>query len=213
MRYSWLIFLVLTVGCNGQKKYHKVEAENSEVISSTKLAGILKFQDELNKDYKDPKKSPLPDKYRKSFEKLDFFAPDTNYVITAKFIKSMDAPSFLMPTTTDRKPEYKVYGIAYFELNGKEFQLEVYQNQNLILQKQFKNHLFLPFLDKTNGKETYGGGRYIDLERPNGNEIVIDFNRSFNPYCAYSKKYSCPIVPLVNTLDVKVKAGVKAFKK
>ena len=73
--------------------------------------------------------------------------------------------------------------------------------------------MFLPFLDNTNGEETYGGGRYIDLQFPEGGELVIDFNKAYNPLCAYNEKYSCPIVPLENYLELKVEAGVKAFEK
>ena len=77
----------------------------------------------------------------------------------------------------------------------------------------YEDYLFLPFTDKTNGEETYAGGRYIDLSIPEGDSITIDFNKAYNPYCAYNKKFSCPLVPSVNALDTKVLAGVKDFKK
>ena len=76
----------------------------------------------------------------------------------------------------------------------------------------YRDYLFLPFLDATNGIETYGGGRYIDLTIPESNQITIDFNKSYNPYCAYNEKFSCPIVPRENYLSLKVNAGVKRFK-
>ena len=75
----------------------------------------------------------------------------------------------------------------------------------------FEDYLFLPFLDDTNGEESYGGGRYIDLKIPEGDQMTIDFNTAYNPYCAYDAKYSCPIVPRENYMDVEVRAGVKAF--
>ena len=71
--------------------------------------------------------------------------------------------------------------------------------------------MFLPFSDLTSGNETYGGGRYIDLEIPKGKTITIDFNQAYNPYCAYNPKYSCPIVPAENELLTNVNAGVKKF--
>jgi uncharacterized protein (DUF1684 family) len=71
--------------------------------------------------------------------------------------------------------------------------------------------LFLPFLDTTNGIETYGGGRFLDMRIPKSKEVIIDFNKAYNPYCAYNYNYSCPIVPLENNLSIKVKAGVKKF--
>ena len=72
--------------------------------------------------------------------------------------------------------------------------------------------MFLPFSDETNGIESYGGGRYIDLRIPEGNTLIIDFNSAYNPYCAYNDKYSCPIVPRENYLRTRIEAGVKKFK-
>ena len=71
--------------------------------------------------------------------------------------------------------------------------------------------MFLPFLDATNGVETYGGGRYLDMKVPKSNEVIIDFNKAYNPYCVYNHEYSCPIVPLENELDVEINAGVKKY--
>jgi len=204
--------MLLLTSCQGQKKYYNEEKEVVEV-KSDKLKSILEHQKKMNAEYKDPEESPLPDKYRKNFDGLDFFAPDTNLVVTAKFVPAMHAEPFLMPTTTDRTPEYKLFGTAYFHLGGKEYSLEVYQNQQLKLEAEYRDYLFLPFLDETNGKESYAGGRYIDLSIPDGNTIEIDFNKAYNPYCAYSKRFSCPIVPVVNTLNIPIKAGVKKFKK
>lgn len=213
MRKIPIMFLMfLMICCQGQKKYYSEEKEEIEV-KSDKLKSILEYHKELNAEYKDPEKSPLPNKYRKNFEGLDFFEPDTNLVITAQFVPALHAEPFLMPTTTDRAPEYKLFGKAYFALDGKEFSLEIYQNQELKLEAEYRDYLFLPFLDKTNGDQTYAGGRYIDLSIPEENTIVIDFNKSYNPYCAYSKRYSCPIVPVVNSLDIPIRAGVKKFKK
>jgi uncharacterized protein (DUF1684 family) len=76
-----------------------------------------------------------------------------------------------------------------------------------------EDYLFLPFLDDTNGETTYGGGRYIDLRIPKGDSMEIDFNRAYNPYCVYNDKYSCPIVPRDNYIDLKVEAGLKMFEK
>ena len=120
-----------------------------------------------------------------------------------------------MPTTTERAPLYKKYGIAKFELNGTTLELSIYQNHDLNLTSNNNNYLFLPFNDKTNGTSSYSGGRYIDLEiqKNNNNKIIIDFNKSYNPYCAYNHKYSCPIPPSENILPIEILAGVKDFHK
>jgi uncharacterized protein len=116
-----------------------------------------------------------------------------------------------MKTSTERLPEYKKYGELYFELDGKKLKLNVYQNIDLIKKKGYEDYLFLPFSDVTNGKESYIGGRYIDMRILNNKTWTIDFNKAYNPYCAYNYKYSCPIVPLENDLDVEINAGVKKF--
>ena len=116
-----------------------------------------------------------------------------------------------MKTTTSRLPTYEVFGVATFVLDGKELQLNIYQSHRLRETEEYKDYLFLPFTDLTNGEETYGGGRFIDLEIPKGDYITIDFNKSYNPYCAYNKKYSCPIPPKENDLDVRILAGIKKW--
>jgi len=212
MRYTTFFLLLVFVACGQQKKYHDSESRITN-IKSENLKSILEFQKELNEEYKNPETSPLPDKYRKDFERLDFFVPDTNYIVKARFERTPDAVPFMLNTTTDRKTKEVLYGIAYFELNGKEHQLEIYQSPELIKQEKYKDYLFLPFLDDTNTDETYGGGRYIDLTIPVGSSIVIDFNKAYNPYCVYNKKYSCPLVPRQNYLKTRVLAGVKDFDK
>ncbi|MFS4456181.1 DUF1684 domain-containing protein [Maribacter sp. 2304DJ31-5] len=206
-----LIFLVLT-GCKGEKKYHDVKTKNALVQKDKRITDILEFQNTLNLEFKDSETSPLPDRFRKDFESLEFFAPDTNYIVRAKFNRTPDAVPFLMPTTTDRESEEVVYGTVHFSLNDNNYTLEIYQNPELVLQEKYKNYLFLPFTDKTNGYMTYDGGRYLDLEIPQGDVIVLDFNKAYNPYCAYNKKYSCPLVPPVNHIETKISAGVKSFK-
>lgn len=115
-----------------------------------------------------------------------------------------------MKTTTDRRPIYDVYGSATFLIDGNEYSLNIYQSHQLKDTEEFKNYLFVPFKDLSNGGESYGGGRFIDLSIPEGNTIIIDFNQSYNPYCAYSTRYSCPIPPKENFLNIKVLAGVKS---
>lgn len=170
---------------------------------------ILQFQKELNDYYKNEKTSPLPDDGYKDFTSHQFFPIDLKYRIKAKFIRTKKAKVFEMPTSGSRKPEYKKYGEAHFEIDGKKLVLEIYQNQSLKKKKAYKDYLFLPFNDQTNGETSYVGGRYLDLRIPEGKTIVIDFNQAYNPLCAYHpSKYSCPIPPEANILNAEIKAGV-----
>lgn len=207
-----VLILCVMVSCGQEKKYHDAKPNIESITKSDKLADILLFQEELNAEFKNPESSPLPDRFRIDFESLEFFEPDTNYIVEAELVRTPEALPFSMPTTTGRESTEVVYGIAKFSLNGKDHKLEIYQSPELITQAEYEDYLFLPFTDNTNGEETYGGGRYLDLRIPKGNKIILNFNKAYNPYCAYNKKFSCPIVPKVNNLDTEIKVGVKAFE-
>lgn len=177
------------------------------------ILGATNWQKEQNAMFKDASKSPLKDKDRKIFKGLDFFAFDSTYVVNADLKRTPNSKWFKMKRTLNETTDERVYGVLNFQLKGKAYTLNVYQGKELMTKEGFEDYLFLPFLDDTNGDTTYGGGRYIDLRIPEGNTIEIDFNKAYNPYCAYNEKFSCPIVPRENYLDVAVKAGVKVFKK
>jgi uncharacterized protein (DUF1684 family) len=180
------------------------------------LTGKTEYQQTLNASYKDATKSPLKKKDLKGFKGLDFFPIDSSFIVTAKLEKTANAPTFEMATTTDRKPLYKEFGILNFTLKGKKCALTIYQSQDDLRDEKFKDYLFIPFTDKTSGNASYGGGRYMDVMTTDENTdgtIVLNFNNTYNPYCAYNEKYSCPLTPRQNHLDVEVKAGIMAFKK
>jgi len=176
---------------------------------------IKLVQHELNTHYADKESSPLTKEDLKTFKGLAFFKIDKKYSVEAKLELTPNAPIFEMQTTTDRLPLYKKYGIAHFTLDGQKFELSIYQSQGLMSNLEYEDYLFLPFNDLTNGNSSYGGGRFIDLKLPTkgNNKIMIDFNKAYNPYCAYNSRYSCPIPPKENNLKIEIPAGVKAFGK
>jgi uncharacterized protein (DUF1684 family) len=198
-----LFFLCILISCNNTKK-------------DDYLKKIEDYQYEENLKFHDDSESPLTKEDLKTFKKLDFYPIDKKYRIVAKLEKTVDAPIFEMKTTTDRKPLYIKYGTITFTLDGEEQKIPIYQNKDLDKDPQYIDYLFLPFTDKTSGNESYGGGRYIDVyttdEKPDGT-ILIDFNKAYNPYCAYNDRYSCPLTPKENTLSVEILAGVKNYKK
>lgn len=169
------------------------------------------FQQELNKNFADSTKSPLTEADLKVFTGLHFFPVNEKFIVNAKFIKAKKAKIFKMKTTTSRAPEYRKYGELHFSIEGVSCRLYVYQNVDLVKKEEYKDYLFLPFSDATNGNESYIGGRYIDIKIQAGDDWIIDFNKAYNPYCAYNYKYSCPIVPLENDLPIAIYAGVKKF--
>lgn len=175
--------------------------------------GDTPFQIKTNANFKDASKSPLKPKDLKNFEGLDFFDFNENFKVVAQLERKKDAEWFNMKTTTNRLSRERIYGIATFEIYGKPYKLQIYQGEENMNTEGYEDYLFLPFLDNTNGQTSYGGGRYIDLRIPEGDTIVIDFNEAYNPLCVYNEKFSCPIVPRINYLDIKVEAGMKLFVK
>lgn len=172
---------------------------------------IKKYQEEQNKEFKDPKNSPLPKEDVEYFDGLDFYPIDENYKVEAFFVKNK-GKKFEMATSTDRKPIYQKIGELHFLIIDKPLILSVYKNVEYSKTKEGKKYLFIPFKDYTNGIETYGGGRYLDITKPEkGENWFLDFNKSYNPYCAYSYRYSCPVPPEENHLKIEIKAGVKQY--
>lgn len=179
--------------------------------SSEYLAEVAAYQESQNLKFSDPETSPLHDEAIPSFHGLEYYPIDEDCRVEAKLVLTSDAEPFQMPTTTSRIVWYRKYGEVHFELNGKAMVLSLYQNLDAIKIEKYKNNLFLPFKDLTNAHGSYGGGRYIDLLIPKGETIIIDFNKSYNPYCAYNDRYSCPIPPDENHLKVEIPAGIKAY--
>ena len=196
------IFIFLLISCNSNGK--------------RPLLGETEYQQKLNASYKDATTSPLKKKDLKNFNGLDFFAVDSSFIVTANLTRIENAPVFEMATTTDRKPLYKEYGLLSFNINGQDLELTIYQSQDDLRDEKYKDYLFLPFTDNTSGNESYGGGRYMDVmitDIKDDNTIELNFNNTYNPYCAYNDDYSCPLTPRKNHLDIEIKAGIKAFKK
>jgi len=175
------------------------------------VVAVEKFQKDLNTEFSDAKTSPLDAEDLAVFKTLDFYPINEKFFVIAKFVRTEDEKPFEMKTSTDRRPMYVKYGEVSFSIDGKSFKLNIYRNIELSKKEEYKDYLFLPFSDLTCGKDSYIGGKYIDMKTPKGDTIVIDFNTSYNPYCAYSHKYSCPKVPLENDLNIEIKAGVKKF--
>ncbi len=178
--------------------------------TDTAFANDMKrFQDDLVNEYRNPATSPLSGEAKKEFKGIHFFSVNKAYNVTAKFVRTADEKIFSMKTSGAITKDYVKYGEAIFNLKGKEYKLNIYQSIDLAKQRKYRDYLFIPFRDSTSGKETYGGGRYIDLLIPQGDSIVINFNKAYHPYCAYTEGYNCPIPPRENTLAAKIEAGVK----
>lgn len=187
--------------------------ENKKEVKITYADSLLEQRKDKNTEFMTDKDSPLTKEDKISFIGLHYYPPDPRFRVTATLTRFDNPFHFKMKTTTDRLPEYALYGKVDFKIKGKKYSLNVYQNIDLMKKPGYQKYLFIPFNDLTNGDETYEGGRFMDTEIPDGNTMTIDFNQAYNPYCAYNHRYSCPIPPEENSLNVKIEAGEKKWHK
>jgi uncharacterized protein len=178
---------------------NSVEKPSSSLDYKSRLG-----QERIGKDkfFKENKDSPIENK--KDFKGLVYYDVDLTYKVKAELEIDKTGAKFIINTTDNKADTLIKYGTAKFEFGGKQNMLSIFKTQNARL-------LFLPFRDNTSGKETYGGGRYLDIPVSDilGNKILLDFNLAYQPYCAYNQTYICPIPPKENKLEVEIKAGEK----
>lgn len=142
------------------------------------------------------------------FTELKFYPVDETYKVTADFIPIDDINKIDLPTSDGKVRAYFRYGYLNFSLQGQKQRLLVYKSAT-----PGDNELFLGFSDPSNGGETYGGGRYLDINHSGQQKVILDFNMAYNPYCAYNEEFSCPIPPRENKISIPVKAGEMAYIK
>lgn len=187
--------------------------ESLTVFGQAKKDSVINFikseQEKLVQFYLDSATTPLARNERKEFLGIHHFPIDLKYRVTAALEKFDQKDTIIFSTSSGKKKRYIKYAKATFKLNGKNHALVVYKMAD-IKKPEYANLLFLPFTDLTSNNETYGGGRYLDLEITTGSTIVLDFNLCYQPYCAYSHNgWNCPIPPQENFVNTKIKAGVK----
>ncbi len=177
---------------------------DTAVVNDTK-----RFQGELKAEYDNPNTTPLSAKAKKTFKGIHFFPFNESYAVNARFVRTPQEKPFQMSTSSGMRKTYVKYAEVFFVIDKKEYKLNVYQSQELLKSEEYKDYLFIPFTDATSGNETYEGGRYIDLNIPQSDHILINFNKAYHPYCAYTDGYNCPVPPQENTLPIKIEAGVR----
>ncbi|MDO9351531.1 MAG: DUF1684 domain-containing protein [Deltaproteobacteria bacterium] len=184
----------------------RTEVEQSEVIKE-----IKNFREERDDFFKNHQRSPLKWADKLKFHRLSYYPIDLKYRFIGKierYTLDIRDPQYYATFLTNKgtKKRYVRYGQFKFILNGKEYRLQLYKS---IL----SDTLFIPFKDKTNGKETYSGGRYLDAEIAVPDyEVTIDFNMAYNPSCAYNEKFVCALPPEENILNIEIQAGEKKFR-
>ena len=173
------------------------------------IEAILNFRKQKDEFFKHHPNSPIPSEERATFKGLKYFDPDIKYRFSVKINEYDKKEKIYMLTSTGDTQLHNVFGYVEFEINGKKQRLQVYTSD------RNPDYYFVPFMDLTSGKETYGAGRYLELEHDKGNpeRFILDFNLAYNPYCAYNDAYSCPIPPKENRLQVRIEAGEKNYRE
>ncbi len=176
--------------------------------SADYIREVEKHRDEIDSFMKNDPRSPFSKKGELEYKGLNYYNIDPDYKVNAQVIKLMNPELINIPMSDGSYAGYYRYAIAKFDLHDTSQQVV------LLKSKEYWNEdwVFLPFYDETSAEETYGGGRYLEVDYDGGDEAIIDFNLAYNPYCAYNDDYSCPIPPRENHITVEVKAGEKKYK-
>ncbi len=156
--------------------------------------------------FKTHPQSPIPYEKRDSFNGLKYYPINPKLRFTLELHEHKDKKKIEINDNKGNKQEFIRWGEFRFKINGKQVTLQAYKS------KSNEERLWIPFRDETNKEETYGAGRYIDLEsfrHKEGGKWILDFNQAYNPFCAYSENYVCPFIPSENWLKVKIEVGEK----
>ncbi|MDO6389925.1 DUF1684 domain-containing protein [Pontibacter sp. BT731] len=173
------------------------------------LIPLKKEREEKDLSFRSRTNSPFEEADRRMFTNLVYYEPNLNYRVKVKLEDIEPKDTVHMPMTNGSTEAYLRYSLANFELNGEPQRLTLYKKV-----KEEEEKLFVPFTDKTNGFDTYGGGRYLDVPFKEGAKTAtLDFNRAYSPFCAYNPDYVCPVPPKENRLTVAVEAGEKNYDK
>jgi len=165
-------------------------------------------REEKDAFFDEHRQSPIPPEDREDFDGLDYFEPDPTYRVTATVTVADSPEPVEMETSDGRTVRYRRVVTFEFEIDGEAYELAGYR-------QDADDAIFVPFRDKTTGQQTYSGGRYMELEPDetlaDGDEVVLDFNLAYNPFCAFSETFSCPLPPEANWLDTTIEAGEREY--
>ncbi len=184
----------------------------AQTADKTYAKSIAKHRKAYRKDFLTDERSPLK---KEDLKFLRFYEPDDTYRVEASVEVLEGEEPFDMATYAGTTKPYIRYAVLKFELRGAPLQLTLYRSLLLAKMPQYRDYLFLPFMDASNGAASYGGGRYMDFKLADiaDGKMTIDFNKAYNPWCAFSDGYQCPVPPVENQLDVAIEAGERQFAK
>ncbi|RLG12869.1 hypothetical protein DRN69_06365 [Candidatus Pacearchaeota archaeon] len=175
---------------------------NSSIMNYEEM--VFKSREEKDKFFRNHPYSPLTTEQKRKFKGLNYFEPNISYRYEVKINKYEDQRKVSIRTSKGTAKEYIRWGYIEFERDSKTNILSVFKQEG-------EDYFFIPFKDKTTGKETYSAGRYIEVENLGDDLYLLDFNFAYNPYCAYNDNWVCPLTPFENNLEIAIEAGEKKF--
>ena len=204
----WFILVLMLIFVGGSDVPAASNKDNEAIQTykqTTRAQQIEEFRKRRDEFFRNHPRSPLKDRRKGDFHGLDYYPIDLRYFFSGKIRRyrfHISNPKYYAEFLTNKGmyKRYVRYGTFGFELDGETYEIEVYKS---IL----SDNLFVPFKDRTSGKETYELGRYVDAEILPGYYTIVDFNKAYYPSCAYNTKYVCVIPPEKNFLDVEIRAG------
>ena len=202
--FAFLLFLLS--GCYGMAQ-GVIYADNEQ----EHYRKVQEWRQRKDSLYRIPGQTMLPDDLLKDFTGLNYYPIDYSYRVKGRLARYYDGRTVTVKTSGLRTVDYLIYGKVTFNLRGKEHSLDVYQSKRAAERGAKKGALLILFYDETSGDTTYGGGRYLVLDVPEGDELTLDFNMAYNPYCVYDPEHVCPLPPPQNSLAVRVEAGEKMY--
>lgn len=180
------------------------EEDNASIYDEST---IIERRKDLDDFFKNDPSSPLKEPQKDGFSGMQYFLPSEEFAIYAEFTINANPDTIQLLTSKGSEKRAMIrYGSFTFQTHdGSKHTLTGFRSLN-----QEDDVIFIPFKDKTNGFDTYEAGRYLEVDEVSGSvEYLLDFNRAYNPYCAYNKEYVCPLVPKENMLSISIKAGEK----
>jgi uncharacterized protein len=201
------VFVFFTFFLTNSKLSAQIFPYDSELIEENYKKEIEAFRLKEEKSFRNKETTLLSEDYFARFTGLNFFPVDLKYRIVGKLTRLSESEKMNLEMTFGTPYGFMHYGKINFYLEGELVELQVFEFPS----RNATTAIFVPFTDLTTGKENFGGGRFMIIKIPKGDQIVVDFNLSINPICVYDPEHSCPIPPETNYITKRITAGVKMY--
>lgn len=194
----WLLLLVFA-GCQAPVE-ESVEAQSDSIYR----AAVIHERQQKDDAFAMSPNSPFRDA-KEEFSGLRYYPVASVWKVNCRWDKSHSGETMTLPDSKGEKRVYTLAGTFLFRIQNRDCQIPAY------FEDSAKTTFFILFRDSSNTTETYQGGRYIEFQHAGGDDIVLDFNRAFNPYCHYNHNYACPVVPASHFIPVFIRAGERRY--